>query len=218
MTPDELARRLAVLVLTDPDCGAGREVAEVVRQALQGGAPAVQLRAKQQSAREMLALATRLREETRAAGALLFVNDRLDIALACDADGAHVGDDDLPVKAARLISPPGFLLGRSVDTAEEAVAAEHAGADYVGFGPIHATPSKLDAAPPTGLDGLSAVAVATRLPIVAIGGLDDTNSARVVAAGADGVAVIRAVMQAPEPADAVRKLLAAVAEGRRERG
>src|SRR5690606_1372323 len=143
---------------------------------------------------------------------------RLDIALACGADGAHVGDDDLPLQAARRIAPPGFLLGRSVDSAEEAAAAERAGADYVGFGPIHATPSQLDAAPPTGLSGLRKVATAPRLRIGAIGGIDLASTAAVVAAGADGVAVIRAVRQAPDPAGAVRGLLGAVEEGRRARG
>jgi thiamine-phosphate pyrophosphorylase len=109
----DLARRLRLIVVTDPDCGAGRDVVEVVRAALRGGAPAIQLRMKDAAAREMTALARALREETRAAGALLFVNDRVDVALAAGADGAHVGQDDLPVAAARRIAPPGLLIGVS---------------------------------------------------------------------------------------------------------
>lgn len=215
MTAAELARRLALVVITDPDAGEGRGVVEVVRRALLAGAPAVQLRAKRETGREMLALAETLRAETRAAGALLFVNDRVDVALAAGADGAHLGDDDLPLAAARGIVPPGFLLGRSVDTAEEARQAEREGADYVGFGPVHATPSKLDAAPPVGLGGVRAVAGATRLPVVAIGGIDERNVSAVAAAGADGVAVIRAVMRAAAPEAAVRALIEGVARGRR---
>jgi thiamine-phosphate pyrophosphorylase len=103
-----LAERLRLIVVTDADCGAGRDVADVVRAALRGGAPAIQLRMKDASARETAALARALLAETRAAGALLFVNDRVDVALAVGADGAHVGQDDLPAAAARAITPPAF--------------------------------------------------------------------------------------------------------------
>ena len=116
MSPGELAARLSLVVITDAECAAGRGLVQVVRAALRGGAPAVQVRAKTETARETVELSRSLREETRAAGALLFVNDRVDVALAAGADGAHLGDDDLPLAAARSIVPPGFLLGRSVDT------------------------------------------------------------------------------------------------------
>lgn len=190
---------------------------DVVREALQGGAPCIQLRAKRMSTRGMIDLGHRLREETLSHGALLIVNDRVDVALLVGADGAHLGDDDLPLAAARSISPPGFILGRSIDTPEEAVQAEREGADYVGVGPVRATPSKLDAAPAIGLAGITAVRSATRLPLVAIGGIDSSSAADIAAAGADGVAVIRAVMQADSPAEASRHLLAAVRAGLIER-
>lgn len=212
---ERLADRLALIVVTDPDCGEGRELVATVRAALQGGAPSVQLRAKQETTREMLELARQLRVETRRTGALLFVNDRIDVALAAEADGAHVGEDDLPVELARSIVPADFLLGMSVDSAEAAVAAERAGADYVGVGPVFTTPSKLDAGPAIGLAGVAAVRAATSLPVVAIGGIDRSNAAEVAAAGAHGVAVIRAVMQTADPAHAARELLEAVRAGLR---
>jgi thiamine-phosphate pyrophosphorylase len=124
-----LAGRLRLVVVTDPLCGEGRSVVEVVRAALRGGAPAVQLRWKDAPAREMAELARALRMETRAAGALLFVNDRLDVALAAGADGVHLGQDDLPASAARSVAPPGFLIGVSAETADLARRARAEGAD-----------------------------------------------------------------------------------------
>ena len=209
-----LSERLALVVITDPECGAGRDLVDVVRSALRGGAPSIQLRAKREPTREMVELGRRLRAETKAAGALLFVNDRVDVALVIGADGAHLGDDDLPLDAARAISPPGFLLGRSVDTPDEARLAARQGADYVGAGPVLATPSKLDAAPAIGLDGIREICEATSLPVVAIGGVDAENAAEIARAGAAGIAVIRAVMLAPHPEDAARELVGAVRKGR----
>lgn len=212
----DLARRLSLVVITDPDCGPGRELVEVVRAALQGGAPAVQLRAKRESTRALLELARVLREETRRAGALLFVNDRVDVALAARADGAHLGDDDLPLAEARRLAGPGLLLGRSVDNPGQAAAAARAGADYVGVGPVLGTPSKPDAGVPIGMEGVAAVRGQVEVPVVAIGGIDADTAAAVARAGADGVAVIRAVMGAADPAAAARALLRAVEAGRRD--
>jgi thiamine-phosphate pyrophosphorylase len=213
-----LASRLSLIVVTDAEQTAGRALVDVVQAALQGGAPSVQLRAKHASAREMVALAHTLLPLTRAAGALLWVNDRMDVALAAGVDGAHLGDDDLPLEAARRIAPEGFLLGRSVDTPELARAAVAAGADYLGVGPAFATGSKSDAGQPIGIEGVERVAASVEVPVVAIGGIDATNTARLAAAGAAGVAVIRAVMAAPDVESATRALLGAVAEGQRARG
>lgn len=216
MSPVEgLADRLALVVITDAGCAPRGEVVPVVEGALQGGAPCIQLRAKDASAREMLELAQRLRRLTRHAGALLVVNDRLDVALASGADGAHLGDDDLPLPAARRVAPPPFLLGRSVDTPEQAAEAQRQGADYVGVGPVWATPSKTDAGTAIGLEGLEAVRRVVDLPIVAIGGVDAVNAAEVASAGADGVAVIRAVMAAASPGAAARRLLEEMRRGGR---
>lgn len=213
MTPSTLRDRLALMVVTDPDCG-GRPLVQVVRHALAGGAPSIQLRAKEATAREMAELASLLLVETRAAGALLFVNDRVDVALAVGADGAHVGTDDLPLAAARAIAPPGFLLGRSVDTAEEAARAVAEGADYLGVGPVYPTGSKADAGAVVGLAGVAAAREAAgKVPLVAIGGIGEGNAREVAAAGADGVAVISAVMRAADARGATERLLAGVRRG-----
>jgi thiamine-phosphate diphosphorylase len=205
----DLRDRLSLIVITDPGCGEGRTILDVVRGALRGGAPSIQLRGKEMAAREQVELARALLAETRAAGALLWVNDRLDVALAAGADGAHLGQDDLPVEAARRISPPGFLLGISAETPELAVAAERGGADYVGTGPVYETGSKADAGSAIGLGRIAEVASAVGIPVVGIGGIAAANAGEVVRSGAAGVAVISAVMRAPDPEQAVRDLLGA---------
>lgn len=210
-----LAERLRLIVVTDPDCGAGRSVLDVVRAALRGGAPAIQLRGKEMPAREMVELARALGRETHRAGALLFVNDRVDVALVSGADGAHVGQDDLPVAAARAIVPPGFLLGVSSETAELARAAQRDGADYVGTGPVFATGSKADAGDAVGAARIAEVASAITIPVIGIGGIDAANTPEVVRAGAAGVAVISAVLRAPDPEAATRDLLRAIESGHR---
>jgi thiamine-phosphate pyrophosphorylase len=182
-------------------------VIDVVRAALRGGAPAIQLRMKDASAREMADAARALLAETRAAGALLFINDRVDVALAVGADGAHVGQDDLPAAAARRIAPPGFLLGVSAETPELARAAQADGADYVGVGPVYATGSKADAGDAVGRGRIAQVAAAARIPVVGIGGITIDKAPPVFHAGAAGVAVISAVMRADDPEAAVRALL-----------
>lgn len=202
-----LADRLSLIVLTDEAQARDGRLLAVVRAALRGGAPAVQLRSKDAPAREMVEFTRLLLAETRSAGALLFVNDRVDVALAAGADGAHLGDDDLPLPAARRIVPPGFLLGRSVETPEQARVAEREGADYLGAGPVFPTGSKPDAGEPIGLARLRHIADAVQIPTVAIGGIDADNTGVVRRAGAVGIAVIRAVMQAEEPEEEVRRLL-----------
>ena len=202
-----LAARLALIVVTDPAVPAGLTLVEAVRSALRGGAPSIQLRAKDRSARDTAQLARELLVETRAAGALLFINDRVDIALAVGADGAHLGDEDLPLAAARRIVPPGFLLGMSADSVELAREAERDGADYLGVGPVYGTASKADAGAPIGTARITEVASAVRIPVVGIGGIHATNAAPVVEAGAAGVAVISAVMHAADPEEATRALL-----------
>jgi thiamine-phosphate pyrophosphorylase len=210
VTRDELARRLALIVVTDERLPAGRDLVDTVRAALRGGAPAIQLRDKLRTPRESVEMARALLAETRAVGALLFVNDRVDVALAAGADGAHLGDDDLPVAAARRIVPAGFLLGRSADNSEVAAAAERDGADYVGVGPIYPTATKADAGAAVGPARIAAVRAAVRIPVVGIGGITAANTRAVIAAGADGVAVVSAMMNADDPEEATRVLMDAV--------
>jgi thiamine-phosphate pyrophosphorylase len=203
----DLAEHLRLIAITD-DRDTPEEILAAARAAVEAGAPAIQLRLKEASGRATFDLATRLLAITRPAGALLFVNDRLDVALAAGADGAHLGDDDLPVRAARAIAPPGFLIGRSVDDPAEAAEAARAGADYVGFGPIFATLTKAGLPPAQGIDAISEVrAAAGGLPVVAIGGITAGNARPLIAAGADGVAAISAISRAPDAAEAVRDLL-----------
>jgi thiamine-phosphate pyrophosphorylase len=203
-----LAERLRLIVVTDADCG-GRDLVDVVRAALRGGAPAIQLRMKDGAARDMVEMAQALLAETRLAGALLFVNDRVDVAVIAGADGAHVGQDDLPVSAARRVSAPGFLLGVSAESVELALQAEVEGADYVGVGPVYVTGSKADAGEPIGLGRIAEVAAAVKIPVVGIGGIAVGNARAVVESGAAGVAVISAVMRADDPESATRELLRA---------
>ncbi len=197
-------------VITDAGLSRERSHLEVVRAAIRGGATLVQLREKDASTRAMVELAQELRGLTRKAGVPLIVNDRVDVALAADADGVHVGQDDMPAALARRLIGPNMILGVSATSFEEALRAEQDGADYLGVGPIFPTSSKADAAPPMGLDGLSAVATRVSIPIVAIGGISLQNVEAVVEAGADGIAIISAVVGAPDVEQAARLLISAV--------
>jgi thiamine-phosphate pyrophosphorylase len=208
-----LRERLAVYVITDRALARGRDEVAIARAALRGGATALQLRGKQQDARPLCELGRALLRATREAGALLIVNDRLDVALAIGADGVHLGQDDLPCAEARRIAGPGLLIGVSAESPRLAAAAERDGADYLGTGSVYATSSKADAGEPIGLAGLAEVVAATRLPVVAIGGIGPANAAACVAAGACGVAVISAVVAAEDPEAAAREL-ARVVRGR----
>lgn len=207
MTARALREALRVLVITDAGLAAPRSVPDTVRAALEGGARSVQLRNKGDSARALVGIGRELRALTRAHGALLFVNDRVDVALAVEADGVHVGPHDLPVAAVRAIAPPGFLVGRSADDPAVAQRAVAEGADYIGCGTVYATTTKPDAGDVIGLEGLSRVARAVTVPVVAIGGITVERARGIARTGAAGVAVVGAVMSAPDPAEAVRELL-----------
>jgi len=202
-----LARRLRLIVITDRELARPRAVVDVVAAALRAGAPAIQLRDKSASASELLALGRRLQELARASDALLFVNDRLDVALALGADGVHVGPDDLPVAAVRAAAPPGFLVGASADDPQVARRLVGEGANYIGCGTVYATSTKPDAGDVIGLAGLEQVARAVDVPVIGIGGVTAARSAEVAATAAAGVAVVGAVMAAPDVGAAVRGLL-----------
>lgn len=209
----DLAARLRLIVITDRELARPREVTEVVAAALRAGAPAVQLREKSLPPRDTLPLARRLREDTRAANALFFVNDRLDLALAVGADGVHFGPEDLPVSAARRIAPSGFLIGYSADDPVAARAAIADGANYIGCGAVFPTSTKNNAGRAVGLRGLARVVVAVDAPVVAIGGITPASAAAVFRGGAAGCAVVSAVMAARDPGVTVRSILRAAAEG-----
>ena len=206
MTPSALHRRLGLVVITDAGLAHPRSVNEVVSLALAAGAPAIQIRNKGDSPRQLVELGRALRTATRGAGALLFLNDRMDLALAVEADGVHLGPNDLPVRAVRRIAPPGFLIGRSADDPDVARQAVEDGADYIGCGTVYPTSTKRDAGEVIGLDGLRRVVRAVSVPVVAIGGITTDRAVEVAATGAAGVAVVGAVMAATDPIEAVRRL------------
>ncbi|MEX0892360.1 MAG: thiamine phosphate synthase [Gemmatimonadota bacterium] len=200
---------LRLIVVTDRGLAAPRKVREIVEAALAAGAPAVQLRDKTATARELFEQATALLPRIREYGALLFVNDRLDAALAAGADGAHLGPDDLPVAAARRAAPAGFLIGYSTDDPETARRAVADGAAYIGCGAVFGTTTKAEAGQEgIGTERLDSVARAVDVPVVGIGGITPANVAQVAATAAAGAAVVGAVMAAADPAAAVRALLA----------
>ena len=197
-------------VLTDAGLSRGRSHPQVVRAAIKGGATLIQLREKGATTRALVETGQELRAVTREAGVPLIANDRVDVALAVDADGVHVGQGDMPAALARRLIGPDRMLGVSATCLGEALRGEREGADYLGVGPVFPTGSKADAAPPMGLDGLAAIAARIRIPIVAIGGVGPGNAGAVVGAGADGAAVISAVVGAPDVERAARLLRARV--------
>jgi len=200
-------RTLDLYVVTTGTLVSGRAHGEIATAAVEGGATAVQLRAPELSDDRLLPLATALARLCGDAGVLFLVNDRVEVAVGSDASGAHVGQDDDPHEARRLLGPE-RILGVSVTNAEEARAAEAAGADYLGV-TVWETSTKPEAVA-VGLEGVRGVAGATTLPVVGIGGIDAGNTRDVLAAGAAGIAVIGAVATADDATQAVRELRASV--------
>jgi len=217
--PQELAQKLAVYIVTDEEQAGGEaSLIYTVEKALEAGAGTIQLRHKTADTAHFLRLAKAIRELTRRFGALFIVNDRLDIALAAEADGIHVGQQDMPVELARRWLGEERVIGVSVGSPDEAREAERQGADYVGISPVFATGSKADAGFPVDLAGVGEITSATSLPAVGIGGINAANTAEVIKAGAVGVAVISAVMGQPDPYEATRALIAAVNSALGEKG
>jgi thiamine-phosphate pyrophosphorylase len=199
--------RWRLYVITDERLGRGRSHLQIAEAAIRGGADVVQLRDKTASSRRLYDIALRLRQLTREAKVPFVVNDRLDVALAADADGVHIGREDLPASVVRRILGPGKILGVSAETVEEAVTAEKDGADYLGVGPVfEARGTKADAGAPLGLDLIARIRRECRLPIVAIGGINAENARLVRDAGATAAAVISAVSSADDVAQAASRL------------
>lgn len=203
-------------VITDPDLSFGRPTIEVVREALEGGAGAIQLRNKNASKRELITEGRQVKALCEEFRALFIVNDQADVAVALDADGVHVGQEDLPVDVARRILGPQKIVGCSAHTVEEALEAERGGADYLGVGTIFPTASK-EKIRLAGPERISDVKMHIKIPCVAIGGIKPSNVGQVIANGADAVAVISAVVSAPRPREAAAELVALVKKFRLER-
>jgi len=193
--------------ILDTGLSKGRAPTAILRQFLKGGAKLIQLRAKELSSGDFFALAKEARQITRDAGAMFIVNDRADIALACGADGVHLGQDDLPLEAARKILGKEKIIGVSTHDLAQASEAESGGADYIGFGPIFGTTTKDTGYSPRGLEMLREVRQAVKIPLVAIGGITESNVAEVWKAGADVAAIISDLMGADDIAAKMRSML-----------
>jgi thiamine-phosphate pyrophosphorylase len=201
-TPD-----LRLIIITDPTLAGTRSITDIVRAAVRAGAPAVQVRDKIATARDLAALTRMLLPVTSAANALLFVNDRIDVALTAGADGVHLGADDIPLAAARRIVPAPFLIGCSTDDPARARELERDGASYIGCGAVFGTSTKDLAGERIGVTRLDEVARAVNIPVVGIGGINEANIGAIAQTAAAGAAVVSAVMAAGDPAAATRALL-----------
>ncbi len=180
---------------------------ELAEKAISGGADTIQFRQKTGTTKELIEIATAMKRVCAHMGAAFIVNDRIDVAIASEADGVHLGQDDFPVQLARKLLGEDAIIGGSAATPEEIETAIRDGADYVGFGPIYPTGSKDDAGEVTGTDHLKRIVQTTTVPVIAIGGIDQTNAFPVMDAGAHGIAVISAVCCREDPQKATRELL-----------
>jgi thiamine-phosphate pyrophosphorylase len=197
---------LRLMLVTDAAMTARRGLIATVREAVAGGVTVVQLRDKDASDDDLVALARALRTEIAPRSVPLIVNDRPVVAKASGADGVHIGQEDGDPRAARLLLGPDAILGLSVTRAAEVATVDAEVVDYVGLGPVFSTTTKADAAPPLGLDGFRAVGAMLPVPFVAIGGVDAANAGAIIAAGAAGIAVVSAICAAPDPRAAAAAL------------
>ena len=205
----------SLYLVTDRGLARGRSTYDIVMAAVNGGATVVQLREKACSTLEFIQQALRIKAFLETRHIPLIINDRVDVAQAVAADGVHLGQNDMPLETAKGIVGDTMLIGISAECLADAIAAEKGGADYLGVSPIYATPTKTDTAPALGLEGLRKIRKAVRLPLVGIGGLNKDNAADVIRNGADGVAVVSAIVAADDPAAAARELKQVINEARK---
>lgn len=204
----------SLYLVTDRGLAHGRSTLEIVTAAVAGGVTCVQLREKDCTTREFIEQALAIKHFLAARQVPLIINDRLDVALAVAADGLHLGQNDMPLETARTIAGPSMLIGISAESVRDAVEAESGGADYLGVSPIYATPTKIDTAPPLGLEGLQEIRKRVKIPLVAIGGLNISNAAEAIRNGADGIAVVSAIVSADDPGTAAMELKQLIDEAR----
>ncbi len=210
-----MAAPFDLCVITSRSARFGRGHLDVAQAALDGGCRFLQLRDKGLSSRALLELGRQIRQLCREYQAVFVVNDRLDIALAAEADGVHLGQDDLPIAEARRLLGPEAIIGASANTVEAARRAEAEGASYLGVGPVYATASKEDAGTAIGLSPIANIKASVGLPALAIGGINRDNVSAVIGAGADGVAVISAVSEAEDMVKATVGLIEAIRAARK---
>lgn len=198
----------SLYLVTDRELALGRKTVNIVRAAIAGGITCVQLREKHCATRDFIDEARALKTllDGLATRIPLIINDRLDVALAIGADGVHLGQTDMHIRDARRLVGPLMIIGISAESIPDAIRAEAEGADYIGISPVFVTPTKIDTAPPLGLEGVRQIRAAVSLPLVAIGGIQQENAGAVISAGADGVAVVSAIVAAPCPHKAAAAL------------
>lgn len=197
---------LSLYLVTDRGLSLGRDLEWIVSEAVKGGVTLVQLREKDIDTREFIGLALRLKATLSPLGVPLIINDRVDVALAADADGVHIGQSDMPYAMARRILGADKIIGLSVENMEELGQANGLDVDYVAVSPVYSTATKTDTAPPFGLDGLAEAVRRSVHPTVAIGGMNRQTAAGVMACGADGIAVVSAISSAASPREAAEEL------------
>jgi len=197
---------VSLYLVTDRSLSRGRATVDIVREAVAGGVTCVQLREKNGSTQEFIKEAEKLHAFLKPLGVPLIINDNVEVARAVDAEGVHLGQTDMAISEARQQLPDSCLIGISAESLEDAIQAEKDGADYIGVSPVFATPTKTDTAPPLGLEGLRAIRAAVRVPLVGIGGIHCDNVQDVIRAGADGVAVVSAIVAADSPQQAAAAL------------
>ena len=198
---------LRLYLVTDRPLSLGRDIDWIVEEAVKGGATMVQLREKDCSTREFIELAAKLKETLKPLGVPLLINDRVDVALAVDADGVHIGQSDMPYETARKLLGPDKIIGLSVENMDDIRVANGLDVDYVGISPVYSTHTKTDTAAPFGLDGLREAVKLSVHPTVAIGGMNMKTAKDVMACGTDGIAVVSAIVSADSPCEAARDLL-----------
>ncbi len=204
----------SLYLVTDRGLARGRPLLQIVAAAVRGGVSCVQLREKTCATREFIEQALAIKNFLHSRHIPLIINDRVDVALAVGADGVHLGQTDMPLAMARKIVGDSLLIGISAECLDDALAAAKDGADYLGVSPIYDTPTKADTAPALGLAGLQKIRKAVNLPLVGIGGLNAQNAADVIRHGADGVAVVSAIVAADDPQAAAARLRQAIEAAR----
>jgi thiamine-phosphate pyrophosphorylase len=204
----------SLYLVTDRKLSLGRSLLEVIKPAVDGGVTVVQLREKEVDSREFYREALEIKEFLDSRDIPLIINDRLDIALAIDAAGVHLGQEDLPIGVARKILGPGKIIGASVFTPDEALQAEAMGADYLGLSPIFVTATKPELMNQIGVEGIGPIRRVTRLPLIGIGSMNEANACCVIRAGLDGVAVVSAICSKPDACAAAEKIMQEILRAR----
>lgn len=207
---------LSLYLVTDRTLSLGRPLEFVVEEAVKGGVTLVQLREKDSSSNEFYRQALILKKCLQPYRIPLIINDRLDIALACDADGLHIGQSDLPYEVARKILGKDKIIGLSVENEQDALRANQLEVDYIGISPVFDTRTKTDTARALGLAGVREITRLSRHPSVGIGGINEMNASDIIRSGSDGVAVVSAIMSAMDPKQAAAQLLALVKQSKKE--